>query len=149
MNITDTYSDVTGTSSQTVNLVNYAKNLDHSFLCSDYVVFCDQQYSYYIVWAENLELQNNKVVGNDIQYIRYYRILNDYSSSYKYVTGNDTSFSLNYDTLVTSNIEKVGFSCPTFDTYQHQSNLLDLCIFALACLFVIALTSFRKVVSNK
>lgn len=144
-----TYSDVPGTSSQSVNLVNYAINYDHNFINSDFVIFCDQQYSYYIVWGENLELQDSKVVGNDIQYIRYYRISDDYYSNYVYVAGSDTSFSLNFDTLVTSNIEKVGYSCPTFNTYQYQSNLIDLCIFALACLFVIALTSFRKVVINK
>lgn len=148
MNITDTYSDVTGSASQTTNLVNYARNLDHSFTNSDFVVFCDHQYSYYIVWSDNLDLQNGKVVGNDIQYIRYYRISNDYSSNYEYVTGTDTSFSLTYDNLVTSNIEKVGFSCPTYEQYKHQDNLMDLCIFAIAALFVIALTSLRKVVNK-
>ena len=99
-----------------------------------------------MVWADNLELQNGKIVGNDIQFVRYYRT--DNYNTYYYDYGSDNTFTLNPNYMTTSNIESVGFSCPTFEQYEYQENLIDVGIFVLACLFVIAITNLRKVVTK-
>lgn len=133
LTVSDTYSDVSSTSSQAVNLVNYAANYD-SFINSDFVVFCDVQYSYYIVWGE-LELKDGIVSGTDIEYIHYYRT--DSYNSYTYEYGTDVSFALNSDKLCTSNIENYGFRSAVYEEFKLWEILNSLLIFIVGMLFVI------------
>jgi len=51
LDISGTYDDMESTSSQAENLIDYASSYE-SFMDSDFVVFHDSQYSYYIVWGD-------------------------------------------------------------------------------------------------
>lgn len=140
LTVSDTYSDVSSTSSQAVNLVNYAANYD-SFIDSDFVVFCDVQNSYYIVWGE-LELSDGIVSGTDIEYIRYYRT--DNYNSYTYQYGTDISFALNADNLCTSNIENYGFRSSAYDSFKLNDNVNKALVFIVAFLFVLMILRLRR-----
>lgn len=140
LTVSDTYSDVSSTSSQAVNLVNYAANFE-SFIDSDFVVFCDSQYSYYIVWGD-LENNNGVISGSDVEYIHYYRI--DSYNSYTYQYGTDVSFGLNPDNLCTSNIDNFGFRSTAYETFKLNDNVNKSLIFILAFLFVIMILRLRR-----
>lgn len=140
LTVSDTYSDVSSTSSQAVNLVNYAANYD-SFIDSEFVVFCDVQYSYYIVWGD-LELSDGIVSGTDVEYIHYYRT--DSYNSYTYEYGTDVSFALNADNLCTSNIENYGFRSSAYETFKFNDNVNKSLVFILGFLFVIMILKLRR-----
>ena len=138
-----TYADLVGTSSQAVNLLNYAMNFD-SFRDSDFVIFNDEQYSYYIVWGKDFTYTSSTVVGSDVEYVRYYRSGSTGSYQYYYTKGSENSFSLTYDNLVTSNLNEVGVVSPTYETYEYQYNTTLLFILAISLLFGMMLRGFRK-----
>ena len=140
LTVSDTYSDVSSTSSQAVNLVNYAANFE-SFIDSEFVIFCDSQYSYYIVWGD-LENNNGIISGSDVEYIHYYRTDNFNSYTYRY--GTDISFGLNPDNLCTSNIENFGFRSSAYETFKLNDNVNKSLIFILAFLFVIMILRLRR-----
>ena len=143
MDFSSNYTDVVGTSTQAVNLLNYAMNFD-SFRFSDYVIFCDEQYSYYIVWGKDFSYTDSTVVGNEVEYVRYYRSGSTTSYSYIYDTGTWDSFSLTYDYLVTSNLNEVGVVSPTYVTYEYEFNITLLFVLAVSILFAMMLRGFRK-----
>lgn len=120
-NVSGTYGHASSTNSNVINLVNYAANYD-SFMESDFVVFQDEQYSYYIVWGELEKNGKNGVVSvgdSSVEYIRYYRIDgSSYGSNYDYLYGVDSSFSLSSDYICTSNIEGFGFRSSTYEGYR-------------------------------
>lgn len=105
LTINSTYRDVTPTSSQSTNLLSLAQNYD-SFKESEFVIFSDSQYSYYIVWSKDLSLSNGTVKGTNIEYIHYHRN-DDYTYTYDY--GTDSTFSLTSSYLETSSIDGYGF----------------------------------------
>lgn len=135
------YNDMSATATQTENLLNYAINQDSDFLEKDFVIFRDSQNSYYIVWGD-LAYSNNSVTGGEIDYIRYYRP--DGQTVFTYLVGNDTSFTLsNINYLVTSNIDGLGISSPTFNTMHYEYKSMMLSIFITSCLsgiFILKLT---------
>lgn len=103
LTVNSTYSDVTSTSTQAVNLVNFAMSYE-DFVTSDYVVFCNEQNSYYIVWGD-LSYNDSSVSGSDVQYLRYYRAGSGTSYQYTYQYGTDSSFKLTPSHMCTSNIK--------------------------------------------
>lgn len=135
---------VASTSSQAVNLINYAMSFD-SFHGSDYVIFEDSDYSYYIVWG-NLENQNGQVVGEDVEYIHYYRTSSSgYTNNYVYEVGSDTSFvlSLSDEYVATSNVSEVGFVSQQIVQNDFTSDIVWLLTFGVAFLFVIMIKQLR------
>lgn len=140
LTVSDTYSDVSSTSSQAVNLVNYAANFE-SFIDSDFVIFCDSQNSYYIVWGD-LENNNGIISGSDVEYIHYYRT--DNYNSYTYQYGTENSFGLNPDNLCTSNIENFGFRSSAYETFKLNDSIETALIFITGFLFVIMITRLRR-----
>lgn len=118
LTINSTYRDVSPSSSQASNLLALAQNYD-TFKESDFVIFSDSQYSYYIVWSNDLSLSNGTVKGSNIEYIHYYRE-NNYNYSYSY--GKDSSFTLNSSYLVTSSIDGYGFVSLSNMQYYHYLN---------------------------
>lgn len=140
LTVSDTYSDVASTSSQAVNLVNYAANFE-SFIDSEFVIFCDSQNSYYIVWGD-LENNNGIISGSDVEYIHYYRT--DNYNSYTYQYGTEVSFGLNPDNLCTSNIENFGFRSSAYETFRLNDNVNKSLMFILAFLFVIMILRLRR-----
>lgn len=140
LTVSDTYSDVVSTSSQAVNLVNYAASYE-SFIDSDYVIFCDVQYSYYIVWGE-LENNNGILSGTDVEYIHYYRT--DNYNSYTYSYGTETSFGLNPGNACTTNIPGYGFVSSVYQEYKLQDSLETGLIFIIGFIFVIMITRLRR-----
>lgn len=136
-----TYSDLTSTSSQVTNLINYAMNYD-SFITSDYVCFRPSQYEYYIVWGK-LELNNNVVSSSDpVEYIRYYREGN--YGDYQYEYGSDPNFSLFSAFINTSNINTYGFSSSVHNAYYFNFVVQSLLIFILALVFSKFLLGTRR-----
>lgn len=142
LTVSDTYSDVASTSSQAVNLVNYAMSYD-DFINSDFVVFCDEQYSYYIVWSDELSYDGSTVTGTDIQYIHYYRSGSSGSYSYSYQYGTDTSFGLSSSYVCTSNIDDFGFKSAVFEEYYEQYELKWFLILIGSFLFVLMISALR------
>lgn len=140
--ISDTYSDVASTSSQAINLVNYAASYK-SFFGSDFVVFCDSQNSYYIVWGE-LKNNNGTVSGSDIEYIHYYRVGSIGTSQYIYEYGTDNSFGLNPDNAITTNISDSGFVSSVYEEYKLQDSVEKCIVFITGFLFVIMILKLRR-----
>lgn len=142
LTITGLYGDVGANSTQTENLLLYAKNQDSEFLEKDFVVFRDSQNSYYIVWG-HLDYANNAVTGDDVKFIRYYRP--DNINSYTYQVGEDDSFILtNIKFLLTSNINGLGISSPTFNDFEYQNDMIILSIFTTACVLAVSFIMFRR-----
>ena len=142
LSVNSTYSDVTSTSTQAVNLVNFAMSYD-SFVASDYVVFCNEQNSYYIVWGD-LKYDGSTVTGSDIEYLRYYRAGSTGSYAYTYEYGTDNSFSLTPSHMCTSNIKNFGFASSTYQEYKHYYDYSCFIVFAGSILFVILIQQLRK-----
>lgn len=142
MSINGLYNDMSATATQTENLLNYAINQDSNFLEKDYVIFRDSQNSYYIVWGDLL-YSSSSVTGTDVLFIRYYRP-DGTTNTYTYQVGSDNSFTLsNINYLVTSNIDGLGISSPTYNTYHYEHKSMILSIFMTACLsgiFILKLT---------
>lgn len=141
------YANTNSTSSNAINLINYAMSFN-SFKDADYVVFQDSQYSYYIVWGD-LEVEGERVysVGDgDVEYIHYYRSSgSDYTNTYLYQYSVTDSFSLNKGEYVpTSNIPTVGFMSDTYNTYANYQLFGEFLILAVSFLFVIMLKSLRS-----
>lgn len=143
LTFSSSYTDVTPTSSQANNLINYAMSYD-SFIHSDYIIFCDQQYSYYIVWSDDLKLQNGLVTGSNIEYIRYYRSSST-SYDYVYTYGTDSTFSLTSSNVNTSSLEEYGFKSVLYSEYKYYDYNLQFLIIIVAIIFVIMIKSLRRV----
>ena len=137
-----TYSDVTSTSSQAVNLVNFAMSYD-DFVSSEYVVFCNEQYSYYIVWGD-LSYNGTTVSGSDVQYLRYYRDGSGTSYQYTYQYGTDSSFNLTPSHICTSNIRNFGFSSSTYQEYKHYYDYSCFIVFVGSVLLVFLISELRR-----
>ncbi len=135
-----TYADVVSTSSQANNLISYAFSYK-GFLESDYVIFCDVQNSYYIVWGD-LTVQNGKVTGSDVQTVHYYRPSGT-NNSYEYVYSTETTFSLDPDHVCTSNLENYGFQSALFSQYKHYDDCFKFLLFVVGFLFVITVVKLR------
>ncbi len=142
LTVNSTYSDVTSTSSQAVNLVNYAMSYS-DFIDSDFVIFCDEQNSYYIVWG-SLNYDGSTITGSYIEYIHYYRLGSAASYQYTYEYGTDTSFRLQPDNICTSNIPDFGFSSTAFQEFQFYHYFEYFIIFAGSMLFVILISNLRR-----
>lgn len=132
LNADETYSDLTSTSSQVTNLINYANNYE-TFIDSKYVCYRAGQNDYFIVWGDLN--YNGSVVTSDseIEYIRYFRSSN--TSEWKYQYDTDSSFSLKSSFINTSNIDTYGFSSSVFSAYYNEHVIRYLLIFILAILF--------------
>lgn len=140
----DLYGSVASTSSNAVNLLNLAMNYK-SFAGSDYIVFNDSQYSYYVVWGD-LEHTGNQVTGSDVEYIRYYRTdSTSYNGTYTYVYGEGSSFLLNLsdEYQTTSSLPEVGFVSLAAEQYQFYSGASDFFVFGLAILLVVMFCVLR------
>lgn len=136
---------VSPTSTQAVNLLSYAMSFD-SFENSDYIIFNDSDYSYYIVWGKLFE-ENGKVVSDgEVEYIRYYRTSSSgYTGTYQYVSGSDDSFSLSLskEYICTSSVDNVGFISTSYQQYRFEQSALMLFVLLVAMVFVIMIKNFR------
>lgn len=138
------HDNLVSTSTQVSNLLNFAMGYN-SFRNSEYVVFTDADYSYYIVWGD-LVKEDNTVVGSDVEYCHYYRVsTSGYNSVYSYEYGTDTDFTLNLgsDYYCTSNISEVGFVNSSALEYEVYDNVLNFLVLAVAMLFAIMVKILR------
>lgn len=143
MSITSTYSDVTSTSTQAENLYNLAKSYD-TFEYSDFVIFRDSQYSYYIVWGD-LQVSAETVSGSNVEYVNYYATTTSgYSSTYVYEYDSDSSFSLKSDYVVVSNLDNYGMRFTQYETDVFYRNSVYIFILICSMLFAIMLKVFRR-----
>lgn len=137
---------VSSTSTQAVNLLNYAMSFD-SFNGSEYVIFNDSEYSYYIVWGD-LKHEDGQVSSSGaVEYIHYYRTsTSGYNSVYSYAVGNDSAFdlALSEEYICTSNVTGVGFRSQVGEQYEFYNSASMLLIFAVAMIFAIMLKVFRR-----
>lgn len=144
LSVNDLYGNVTSTSSTANDLVNYAINYD-TFLNSDFVIFQNGQYEYYIVWGD-LTSTTNKITGSEVEFIKYYR--DNASSGYNYTTyyahGTDSSFTLNLNNYsVVSNIG-IGFTNETYRIYKFNDNTIKLLILLTGFIFAILVKTLRR-----
>lgn len=142
LTVNSTYSDVASTSTQAVNLVNYAMSYD-DFISADYVVFCNEQNSYYIVWGD-LSYNGTSVSGSDVQFLRYYRTGSGTQYQYIYQYGTDSSFKLTPSHMCTSNIPNFGFSSSTYQEYKNHYDTNCFFVFICSVLFVILIQQLRR-----
>lgn len=142
MEFNSTYQDVSSTSSQAVNLLNYAISFD-SFRGADYVIFCDEQYSYYIVWGD-LAYEEDAVEGSNINYIHYYRDTSSGYNSYVYDTGAAETFSLVSEHVNTSSLAEYGFKSILHEEYKVYGDVLLFLTLITSFFFVIMLTNLRR-----
>lgn len=137
-----TYNGLSQSSSTVQNLISMALNYDN-FLDSKYVVYHSGQYDYYIVWGDlSLNATGQIVSEGDVIYIRYYRT--DNYSTYEYLPGTDSSFTLTVYDMITTNIGGIGMQSQLFREYDTQENFEKFAIFGTALIFVILLTKLRK-----
>lgn len=151
MTISSLYGTVTSTSNNALNLLYLAMNYD-TFKDSEYIIFQDGQYSYYIVWGELVE-ESSKVTASDIEYIHYYRSdSGSYNYVYSYDYGTDSSFNLTLSSeyQTTSSIPGVGFVSMAAEQYDYYSQasekyltVLDMLVLFLAFMFVLVVCAFR------
>ena len=145
MVVSNLYGTVTCTSTQASNLLYMAMNYE-SFKNSEYIIFQDEQYSYYIVWGD-LYIEDGVVKEvESIEYIHYYRSgSSNYDYTYVYEYGTDTSFDLYLDSTyqTTSNIPGVGFVSMVSAQYNFYSSASDFYIFGTALLFVVMICALR------
>lgn len=137
-----TYSDVVQSSTQSNNLISLALNYD-TFLRSEYVVFCPNQYQYYIVWGDLSASSDVVTSSGAVEYISYIRG-SDYSSSYVYSYGTSNSFSLNSSSVCTSNIKSFGMKSSLYDEFFSNYISIQFYVFGLAILIVILFIKIRK-----
>ncbi len=142
LSFSSTYSDVVQSSTQSNNLIALALNYD-SFLRSEYVVFCPNQYQYYIVWGDLAASSDTVTSSGAVEYISYIRS-GDYSTSYVYDYGTSNTFSLNSSSVCTSNIQSFGMKSSLYDEFFSNYISEQFYIFGLAVLVVILLIKIRK-----
>lgn len=145
MTFTSLEGTVSSTSSQAVNLLNYAMSFD-SFRNSEYIIFNDSENSYYIVWGELYEKDGKVVSDGEVEYIRYYRTgTSGYTNSYTYESGSDSTFSLALsDEYITStSVNNVGFVSSVYQEYGFYQSALMLMVFVVAMVFAIMIKNFR------
>lgn len=139
-----TYGDMNVTSTQTQNLLSLAMNYD-SFLMSDYVIYQSEQYSYYIVWTDKLNVSSNTVSSEgSVEYIRYYRNGSTGNYSYSYDYGTDSTFRLTANHQTVSNVEGLGFKSELWQSFKDSYNRRYFQIFGMAALLVIMFVTLRK-----
>lgn len=145
MVISSLQGSVTSTSSQASNLLSYAMGY-HSFQNSEFIIFNDSEYSYYIVWGD-LKNEDGKIVSSgEVEYFRYYRTSSSgYTSNYVYDYGSDGSFSLTLsdEYICTTSVAESGFVSSTFLDYKFKQGSLLLFVFLVAAVFAIMIKSFR------
>lgn len=141
LTINSTYRDMPPSNSTTSNLLSLAQNYD-SFRNSKFVIFSDSQYSYYIVWGKDIKLENNRLVGSKIEYLRYYRINSSYD--YQYTYGIDTTFNLTSSYFNTSNIDGYGFVSMNNLEYRYYYDQKNNFILLIAFAFLIAVTCMKR-----
>ena len=137
-----TYSDVVQSSTQSNNLIAFALNYD-SFLRSDYVVFCPNQYQYYIVWGDLSASSDMVTSSGAVEYISYIRG-SDYNSSYVYNYGTSNTFSLNSTNVCTSNIKSFGMKSEFYNNFSDSFNFKNFFIILLAFVFILLLFNVRR-----
>ena len=137
-----TYGDLAQSSSNVQNLITYAYNYD-SFLGSDFVVFQDAQYSYYIFWGD-LDYEGSVVSADEAEYICYSREGSGASYSYSYSYAEDIPLSLTVNKLVVSNIDELGSVSALYEEINHNYRVLSLFVILLAFTFVIMVLAFRR-----
>ncbi len=137
-----TYGDLAQSSSQVQNLISYANNFP-GFIGSDFVVFQNGQYSYYIFWGD-LKYDGSRVTADKADYISYIREGSGASYSYSYRHGDEESLSLTVNHLVTSNIDELGSSSALYEQYKSYYSEVVFYVFILAFLFVTMVLAFRR-----
>ncbi len=140
-----TYSDLYPTSSQVSNLINYAMSYS-DFVNSDYVCYQVADYSYCIVWSDELVLSDSVVsAAEGVNYIISscsdpQALIVDYNYQY----GSSDSFSLNCNHMVVSNIDSLGFTSSLYSQYYFYDVCKNFLILGLAGVLFICLSSFRR-----
>lgn len=136
------YGSTAPSSSNVTNLINYALSFD-SFRGSDFVVFNDAAYSYYIVWSPELQKSGDTVIcDSEVYYIHYYRDGDSYSSSYFYESGTFDTFHLNLSPqyITTSSVPEVGFATDIVNQYRYYDSGTFFFIILVALVFAIFVT---------
>lgn len=140
------YSTVSPTSSQATNLINYAASHD-SFRSSEFIVFCDSEYSYYIVWGD-LKHEGDQVVCSGVyEYIRYYRTnTSGYTGTYIYAYGvsDNLRVNLSNENIATSSLAGAGFVSSGYETMKYQDSVILFLVFMAAMIFAIMVKSFGR-----
>lgn len=128
---TSTYDDLTANSNTVQNLLSLIPDEAYS---DDYVVFSDNDYSYYCFYGD-LKSENNKITGSDLKYIHYFRQGSGYN--YNYFFGTDT-LDLSVSDVVTSNmnIEKASNSW-NFDNWK-DTKITKICCLAFIPIILFA-----------
>lgn len=137
-----TYSDLAQSSTQVQNLISFAHSYD-SFINSDFVVFQNGQYSYYIFWGD-LEYNGSSVTASEAEYISYIREGSGYDYTYSYSYGDSEALSLTVSNLVVSNIDELGSSSALYEQYKSYNRDKAFGIFILAVLIVLMFLAFRR-----
>ena len=139
MVFTSSYGDMTSSSSQATNLINFAMGYD-SFITSDWVCFRSGQNDYYLVWGDELEVNNRTVSGSDVEYVRYFRASNQ--AEWSYIYDSDTTFALTSDYVCSSNLKNYGFSNPTYSEYLFEYRVKGLLIIVTGLVFAYVVYNF-------
>lgn len=128
-----TYQDLSSQSSQVQLLTSLLPNNFYG----DYVVFRGGESDYYIFYGD-LSLSNNNahIIGEDLNYIKYYRSGSGYSYSYSYEYGTD-DLDLTLDNVVTSNIN---FELSS-QYYEFNSQIFEYKLLTIVIIFFIIMST--------
>lgn len=143
--ILSVYADLLSTASQSTLLLNYAQN-QVSFANSEFVIFNDAEYSYYIVWGDlEYSSTSNLILADDVEYAHYYRTSSTgYNSVYDLDVGTDTLLQLDLDDfMVVSNLDDVGYASVLHEQYNFYSDMRFFVLFGVSFLFAIMVMLFR------
>lgn len=112
----------------------------------DYVVFRNDDYSYYCFYGSDFKYVNGVLSApSDTNYVHYYRSSSGVSYSYEYSFGSD-SLSLSVNDVVTSNLDfEYASSCWNYENYYNQSvALMCLLAFLPILIFVNAIGVIKR-----
>lgn len=115
------------------NLISYAANYD-GFYDSDYVVYQDEQYSYYIAWGD-LTVANDVVSGVNVDCIHYYRSGSSGSYEYNYTHSVESTFQLVVNHSVVTSIAGLGGASSLYNQLKFYHFGLYLIVFITGFMF--------------
>ena len=132
--------------SYTNNLIDMAESQIDNFNNKSFIVF-QSSYNYYLVASDKdkVTVNNNRAILTDSSIVRAIRVQDGYNYFYQYSTINESSTTININSIVVSNIDTShSVKSKRFSDYSYNHNMTNIGIFVLGLMFAIFVTKERS-----
>ncbi len=132
--------------SYTNNLIDMAESQIDNFNNKSYIIF-QNSYNYYLVSSDNddVTVSGNRVTLSDSSIVRALRVQDGYNYFYQYSSLNESSTTININSIVVSNIDTShSVRSKRFSDYVYNHNMTNIGIFVLGLIFAIFVTKERS-----